>query len=72
MNPLITQLARETEELGFKLHRLENFVHTEKFEGLPDEHRRLLSIQVSVMKTYLQILVSRLDLFLSKNSRNIL
>lgn len=59
MKDRLFELRRERLELTGKIKRLEEFRGTEDWNKLTLSHKQLLDVQLSVMKSYLEILISR-------------
>ena len=43
------------------MNRLDKFMHTEEYNRLSDEERRLLITQYSAMQVYADVLLQRID-----------
>lgn len=57
------RVIEERYELEAKLEKLNEFMKTDIFNGLPSQQRLLMSAQSSAMANYANILASRIDLF---------
>lgn len=57
---LLSKLHREKVELLGKIKRLEGFRRTDKWNELSVNHKQLLDIQLSAMRTYLECLIGRI------------
>lgn len=55
------RVLNEEADLNEKIEKLEAFTKNDKFNGLDDEMKDLMSKQLIIMKGYHQILVKRLD-----------
>ena len=60
MSDFKTRLEAERVELQEKLQKLNEFLETEKCEGIDPDQKTLLIIQSKAMDTYLQCLEARL------------
>lgn len=63
MLPYQQRVVDERAELDAKLDRLDAFIGTPVFSGLPDDHKLLLEQQSAVMSTYSDILAERIAAF---------
>ena len=57
-----TRLLKEISDLSEKIDKLANFIESSRANVVNSEHLVLLTIQLSVMKTYLLILDKRKEL----------
>lgn len=58
------RVVEETKELGSKVKNLTAFIRdNEVFKNLPSNEQRLLTLQLSAMSLYLDVLLRRIDLF---------
>lgn len=63
MKDILFKLRNERAELTGKIKRLEKFRGTDEWNELSVNHKQLLDIQLSIMKSYLEVLIGRcLDL----------
>lgn len=61
MSTFIERLETEALELTIKIDKLEGFIKSDAFGAISIVQQRLLEIQISTMKAYLQILIQRVD-----------
>ena len=57
---LANKLSKENAEVAGRMNRLDKFMHTEEYNRLSDEERRLLITQYSAMQVYADVLFLRL------------
>lgn len=58
----ITRMVNQAKQLADKLHKLQDFMRTEKFYELPREKKRYMYKQSNIMLQYLEVLGERLEL----------
>lgn len=61
--PHQARVVDEKNELDDKLGKLEGFLATDLFRGLPDEDRDLLVAQFGLMQAYSEVLAQRIERF---------
>lgn len=59
MKDILFKLREERAELTGKIKRLEKFRGTDEWNELSVNHKQLLDIQLSIMKSYLEVLIGR-------------
>ena len=65
--PIVERIRKEKQELIVKATKLSNFRGTEEWDDLTTAEKVLLDTQLSVMNTYIEILVNRIILIQEKN-----
>lgn len=58
---LAMKLSKENAEVAGKMHKLQNFMKTEKYQELSDKEQRLMIIQYNAMQVYADTLLQRID-----------
>ena len=56
----LDRLNAEKSDLSERLEKLTSFIHSDKFQSVSSNQRRLLKLQVSHMRDYLSVLDERL------------
>lgn len=67
--PIIEKLRKEQQELIAKATKLSNFRGTAEWDKLTTAEKVLLDTQLSVMNTYIEILINRIILIQEKEAR---
>jgi hypothetical protein len=63
----VERMSKELSDLRYRIERLQTFVTTDAFAGLPDVERILLTEQHWAMQMYARLLKQRLELYLAKD-----
>lgn len=66
MQPHEERVVAEYTELFGRAERLQMFLGSNVYNGLPGEDRALLRLQLATMRMYLEILQERMDRFTQK------
>ena len=64
--PIVEKLRKEKQDLIVKVTKLSNFKGTEEWDELTMAEKLLLDTQLSIMNTYIEILVNRIILIQEK------
>ena len=68
---IVEKLRKEKQELIVKATKLSNFRGTEEWDKLTTAEKVLLDTQLSVMNTYIEILVNRIILIQEKELKEV-
>ena len=61
MSDFKSRLVEEKNQLEEKLNKLDDFLSSEKVNGIEDLQKALLHVQATAMNTYLQCLKERIE-----------